>query len=103
MQRITVAQAAQLITEKNALVVDIRDPGSFNSAHIENATRIDNSNFQAFIENSDKSRPLVVLCYHGNSSQQAAQVFAQQGFSQSYSVDGGMSEWALSHPVIAGE
>jgi thiosulfate sulfurtransferase len=103
MQRISVSQAVQLINEDNALVVDIRDPGSFANGHVENATRIDNSNFQAYLQSADKTRPLLVFCYHGNSSQQAAQVFYQQGFEQAYSVDGGMSEWAMTQPVISGD
>lgn len=100
-ERISVTQAAALIEQQNAIVVDVRDPNSFSQGHIKSATRVDNNNVHEFLESADKSRPLVVVCYHGNSSQQAAAVFAQQGFTQSYSMDGGMSEWSLTQPVEA--
>jgi len=41
----------------------------------------------------------VVVCYHGNSSQQAAQFFAGEGFNDVYSMDGGFEAWKLQYPV----
>ena len=102
-ERISINQAEELINSQEALVVDVRDPNSFSQGHIEDAVRIDNANVQAFIDSADKSKPLVVVCYHGNSSQQAAAVLAQQGFEKSYSMDGGMSDWVLTKPVVSGE
>jgi len=98
IKQISVSDARQLINEQQALVVDIRDPGSFANGHIEGAVRIDNSNIQSFVEQADKSKPLIVVCYHGNSSQSATQVFNQQGFD-GHSLIGGMSDWSLTQPV----
>ncbi|EGH30312.1 thiosulfate sulfurtransferase, partial [Pseudomonas syringae pv. japonica str. M301072] len=42
-----------------------------------------------FIREADLDKPLVVVCYHGNSSQSAAAYLVGQGFSDVYSVDGG--------------
>jgi thiosulfate sulfurtransferase len=39
-----------------------------------------------------------VCCYHGNSSQGAAQYFAEQGFTQAYSLDGGYEMWKVLYP-----
>ena len=41
----------------------------------------------------DKEKPLIVVCYHGNSSQGAAEFFASQGCREVYSLDGGFVEW----------
>ncbi len=92
--QVTPQQADVLIKEKNAVVIDIRDVNSFAQGCIEGAIRIDNSNFQAFIESADKDKPIIVCCYHGNSSQPASQTVASFGF-ESYSLQGGMSAWAL--------
>jgi len=100
-ERISVTQAARLIEEEEAIVADIRDPASFSNGHIKQAVRLDNLNLAEFLETSDKSKPLVVVCYHGNSSQGAADVLNQQGFEKSYSLDGGMSEWGLTQEVVA--
>ncbi len=102
-KRISVVKAADLIENYGAIVVDIRDPVTYSQGHIETASRIDNSNIQAFLENTDKATPIVVCCYHGNSSQPAASMFAQQGFKECYSMDGGMCEWVLTKEVVSGE
>ncbi len=37
--------------------------------------------------------PVIVCCYHGISSQQAAQFLIHQGFEEVYSLDGGFEAW----------
>lgn len=91
---IDIDQAKSLIDDENAIVIDIRDPASYDSGHIEKAVHIDNSNVQTFIEDADKSLPLIVCCYHGNMSKGAADFFSQQGFDRSFSLDGGYTLWA---------
>ena len=81
--RISTTEAARLVAEENAQLVDIRDEQSFTAGHINSAQHIGNHNIQDFINNGDCERPLVVYCYHGNSSQSAAAYFAEQGFTQS--------------------
>jgi len=74
-------------------LIDIRDRQSFEQGHIAGAIHIDNGNVDDFLMRTDKSLPLVVCCYHGNSSQGAADYFQQQGFHQSFSLDGGYEYW----------
>ncbi len=78
---------------KELTLIDIRDPQSFVTGHIPGAILIDNSNVQKFISETDLSQPLVVCCYHGNSSQGAADFFNQHGFKECYSLDGGYEAW----------
>ncbi|MDP1930089.1 MAG: thiosulfate sulfurtransferase GlpE [Gammaproteobacteria bacterium] len=94
--RINAAQARELIAE-NAIVVDIRDPQSFSVGSIENAVHIDGDNVDEFISSSDLTRPLIVCCYHGNTSQSAAAYFSENGFLQTYSLDGGYEAWQELH------
>ena len=94
-QRINVEQARELIAQ-SALVVDIRDAHSFANGAIPGALHLSGDNVEEFIRSSDQSRPLVVCCYHGNSSQGAAQFFAERGFEQTFSLDGGYEAWAES-------
>ena len=97
-QRIRAGDAKALLEQGSVQVADIRDPMSFDAGHIRAAVRVDNSNLQTFISGCDKSRPLLVCCYHGNSSQGAAQFFATQGFSEVYSLDGGHEMWKMAFP-----
>ena len=97
-KRISPAEAKALLEQGNASVADIRDPMSFNMGRIRNAVRVDNSNLQTFMETAAKDKPLIVCCYHGNSSQGAAQFFAEQGYSEAYSLDGGFEMWKMIEP-----
>ncbi len=92
---IAPAAAEQLIAEENAALVDIRDPDAYSASHIEGAIHLDNAALAAFIEDTDKDRPLIVYCYHGISSQSAAAYLAERGFHEVYSVEGGYESWRL--------
>jgi thiosulfate sulfurtransferase len=96
-KRISVAEAQDLLkTNPATQVIDIRDEESFTSGHIDSARHIDNDNVQEFLAAADTQQPLLVCCYHGNTSQSAAAYFAEQGFGQSYSLDGGFEAWQES-------
>ncbi len=98
IKQVSVVEAAKLIDDHKALVVDIRDQNSFEQGHIASAVRVDNDNFQEYVESQNKELPLIVCCYHGNSSQAVTGVFNSYGFN-AHSLQGGMSSWALSNPV----
>lgn len=74
-------------------LVDIRDPMSFGAGHIPGSRHLDNDTATALLETAPRQQPLVVVCYHGHSSQQAAAWLAGQGFAEVYSLDGGFTEW----------
>lgn len=86
------------ILENNAVVVDIRDAVSFQSSHMNSAINLNNDNVQAFIDGTDKNLPVIVCCYHGNSSKGAAEFLAGQGFKEVYSLNGGFSQWSAMFP-----
>ncbi|MDO9322311.1 MAG: thiosulfate sulfurtransferase GlpE, partial [Pseudomonas sp.] len=96
-KRITAAQAHTL-REQGAVVVDIRDPESFARIHISGSQHLDNHSLHDFIHAADLDQPLLVVCYHGNSSQSAAAYLVSQGFSEVYSLDGGIEAWQASFP-----
>ncbi len=96
--RISPDDARDLIDDRDTTILDIRDPASFTAKRMENAKHFSNDNAAHFIETADKSMPVVVCCYHGNSSQQAAQFLAEQGFSEVYSLDGGFELWNVRFP-----
>ena len=92
---LNVTQLDEWLSEKKTItIIDIRDQQSFLNGSIEQAEHIHNGNVEEFIARGHKSSPLVVCCYHGNSSQGAADYFNQQGFEDCYSLDGGYEAWA---------
>lgn len=91
-------EQAQALREQGAVVVDIRDPQSFANGHISGSQHLDNHSLPDFIAKADFDQPLIVTCYHGNSSQNAAAYLAHQGFAEVYSLDGGFELWRSQYP-----
>jgi thiosulfate sulfurtransferase len=89
---------AQALRDKGGVVVDIRDAHSYASGHITGSTHLDNQSLPDFIAAADLDHPLIVTCYHGNSSQSAAAYLIHQGFSDVYSLDGGFELWRQTYP-----
>lgn len=88
----------KIAADQAPVVVDIRDGNSFTAGRIQGSSALDNSNVQQFIEQTPKDAPIVVCCYHGNSSQSAAQFLVDQGFSEVYSLQGGYEMWKVAFP-----
>jgi thiosulfate sulfurtransferase len=91
--RINTEQARQLISERGAVIVDIRDEQSYANGHMDNALLLGNHNITEFVEQADPDHPVIVVCYHGNSSQGAAQFLCEKGLEEVYSLDGGFEAW----------
>ena len=92
-------QQAQDRLAQGALLVDIRDPQSFALGHATGALHLSNSNLNAFIAGADLTLPVLVMCYHGNSSKSAAHYLLHQGFAAAYSIDGGFDAWRAAFPA----
>jgi thiosulfate sulfurtransferase len=100
---ISVQDAQQKLQDGVTKVVDIRDEQSFITAHIPLAKHLSNGTLQQFVASTDFTTPVIVCCYHGISSQQAAQFLIHQGFEEVYSLDGGFAAWSLSQTTSQGE
>ena len=92
-------EQAQALREQGAVGVDIRDQPTYAAAHISGAKHLDNVNIADFIRAADLDAPLIVACYHGNSSQSAAAYLVSQGFADVYSLDGGFELWRTTYPA----
>ena len=92
-KEIAPQKVQEMLEESSINVVDIRDPGAYSAGHIPTALSISDNNVQEFIDSADKEKPLVVCCYHGISSQGAAEYFSENGFNEVYSMTGGYSAW----------
>ena len=92
-KRISVEEAQALLQSDEVTLIDIRDPASFAAGNVASAIHVTNDNVQDIVDSADKEKPLIIYCYHGNSSQGAADYFSSLGFQECYSVDGGFEEW----------
>ena len=94
--RINASRTRELLTRPKLLLLDARDAKSFAAAHIPTAVLITRDNLDGLLLRSDKRTPVLVYCYHGRSSQTYAQMFADFGFAEVYSLDGGYEGWRQS-------
>ena len=92
-KRISIEDAQKFIETDKITLIDIRDLNSFTSGHIKNAIHIEDINIENFIKEKDKNEPVLIYCYHGHSSQTAANFFSEQGFKYVYSMDEGYAGW----------
>jgi thiosulfate sulfurtransferase len=90
---IQIHEAKKKLDQKACLFIDIRDPGSYREAHIPGALHLHDGNVQEFLQSADKDRPVVVYCYHGNSSLGATAFLMENGFKQVASMSGGFEAW----------
>lgn len=98
---ITVTEAQTRLLAGDATFLDIRDFGSYTRAHIPGAVHIGDHNIDEFIASSDKTRAVVVYCYHGNSSRGGTAHLLSHGFQEVYSMSGGFTSWPES-PIEVG-
>lgn len=94
---ISVDETKALVDAGNVTLVDIRDSASYHRGSIQNAVNILEDTVGDFLQQTNKAVPLVVYCYHGNSSKGAAEYFVNQGFVEVYSMDGGFDAWCLKY------
>ena len=98
-KHISISETHELLQKQEVTIVDIRDAMSYENGHIPGAIALSNDNIEAFIAETDKNKPLLVCCYHGNSSQGAADVLNEKGFVDTYSIDGGFEAWKLQYEI----
>ena len=92
-QRISVDRARDVLARPDTLVLDARDEVAFGRGRIAAATRVSGDTALPLLRRTPKSTPILIYCYHGNASQEYAQMFVDFGFTEVYSLDGGFDAW----------
>jgi len=97
LKQLSHEEAEVLMAAGGVIVADVRDRDSFEEAHIAKAVHLSMTKLQEFSESADKSKPILVYCYHGISSQSVGQHLIEQGFTEVYSLAGGFEAWKARH------
>jgi rhodanese-related sulfurtransferase len=94
---ITVDQLKTALASKNPpLLLDVREPWEYQTAHIEPSTLIPMNEIPGRAHQEfDEEAPILVLCHHGSRSLSVAAWLRQQGFDKAQSVAGGINAWSL--------
>ena len=99
---ISIDDAKEKLDAGETIFVDVRDGDSYQAARIDGALNLSNDNIQEFLTNTAKDKPIVVYCYHGNSSKGATQFLLSQGYSDVQSMSGGFEGWRMAYDYESG-
>jgi rhodanese-related sulfurtransferase len=86
----------ELASHEEAIIIDVRSPQECAAGIIPGAMQINIMDAAAFmekIEGLDKSKPTFLYCHAGGRSAQACMIMDSKGFSDTYNLIGGFSQW----------
>jgi rhodanese-related sulfurtransferase len=92
-RRIQPLQARDLLAHPDIRIIDVREKNSFEQGRIGAAQYAGMPEVERMFFSLDKNKPVLIYCYHGHASQTYAQMFADFGFPEVYSLDGGYQGW----------
>ena len=95
---VDVQEAQELLDDPGTVIIDIRDNASFQSGNIPNSINVSDGNIVDFLNSTDRQVPLLIYCYHGINSKDAAEYFVKNGFQSVFSLDGGYTEYIQQKP-----
>lgn len=92
---LTPAQATLMMNRENALVIDVREIGEWNSGHISGARHVVLSQFKQRMAELEKfkNRPIIVCCASGIRGSSACGPLRKAGFEKVFNLAGGVSGW----------
>lgn len=92
---ISPLQAADLLRENKARLIDVREPWEFATAQIDGSLLMPMGDVPSRAHQElDPDERLVVLCHHGVRSMNVAVWLRNQGFDQAQSLRGGIDAWS---------
>ena len=93
--RLSTLQATQLINQRDAVVIDIRDQGEFARGHIINAKNFPDKVFTERKADLDKLKdtPVIVSCDTGMRAGASADKLRALGIKEVFTLQGGLNAW----------
>ena len=95
IKEVGTVQALQLINHKEAVIVDVREQKEYDTGHLLNSKLIPLGTLKGRIDELEKYRdlPIVCVCASGQRSKIASAQLKNRGFTQAYSLLGGVVAW----------
>jgi len=95
IKEVDTVQAMHLINRQDALLLDVREQGEYDSGHIINSRLIPAGKLKDRIGEIEKyrERPIIVVCRSGSRATPIVSWLGKQGFGQVYLLSGGVLAW----------
>jgi rhodanese-related sulfurtransferase len=85
----------QRLQENSPLLLDVREPWEFNTAHLPDSLLMPMGEVPSRAHQElDPDQPIVVLCHHGQRSLSVTMWLRNQGFEHVQSLAGGIDNWS---------
>lgn len=78
---------------KERMLIDVREPGEFQSGHIPGAVNIPLSRLKEQLHQIPKDTEVLLYCRSGMRSKQAAKILAKAGYRNLFHLAGGIAAW----------
>lgn len=101
-----VSQARELLRNPSTLVVDVRSPGEFQTAHIPESINLPIDQLDPHLRSvvNAAGGTLVLVCQSGGRAEQAATKLESEGLTDLVVLSGGMGAWEQAGaPVVHAE
>jgi len=97
-------EAFELVqARKNLFLLDVRTPGEYRQARLENARLIPIDQLVNRLAEIPRDRPVLVYCAVGSRSSQVVNYLARRGYPEVYNLSGGIYAWAQrGYPILRG-
>jgi rhodanese-related sulfurtransferase len=94
-REIGAMEATQLLNRRNALMLDVREPKEYLDRRVLNAVHIPHSQLASRGQELKKltGRPVIAYCERWVRSRAAAAALAKLGFTEIYTLRGGLRAW----------
>jgi rhodanese-related sulfurtransferase len=100
---ISPSEAAALLAEGTAKLIDVREPWEFATARIAGSVEMPMGDVPARAHQElDPDERLLVVCHHGMRSMNVTVWLRGQGFEQAQSVRGGIDAWSAEVDASVG-
>ena len=88
-------EAAALLKDGKARLIDVREPWEFSTAHVEGSVLMPMGDIPARAHQElDPEEHFILMCHHGARSMNVAVWLRNQGFEQAQSLRGGIDAWS---------
>jgi len=92
---ISPSEAAALLRDGKARLVDVREPWEFATARVEGCVLMPMTEIPARVGELDPAERLVVVCHLGVRSMHATAWLRRRGFELAQSLRGGIDAWSV--------
>ncbi len=101
-QVLTVQEFRTKLSDKSAMLIDVRTNDEFNEGHINKAVNknVFDKDFDAYCTGLDKGKTYFVYCLAGKRSHTAAETMRKKGLTV-FELEGGIENWSEAKlPVV---